>query len=117
MELMSTKDLLEVPSFEKPEIQDDKPLEPVSLTEAKDLCDLEEIKAENHVRVSGLVLTRHWLRKLKWRPEKGKRRKATATIQGKAQSQHDRTNVAGAIYSESTILDVDSSTSLGYHAY
>ncbi|KAJ0075882.1 hypothetical protein Patl1_34065 [Pistacia atlantica] len=65
----------------------------------------------------GLVLTRHWLRKLKWREERGQRRRATATIQGKAQSQHDTTNAARAIYSESTISDVDSSTSLGYHAY
>ncbi|KAJ0075222.1 hypothetical protein Patl1_34074 [Pistacia atlantica] len=44
MEPMSTKDLLEAPPFEKPEIQDDKPLEPVSLTEAKDLCDLKEFR-------------------------------------------------------------------------
>ncbi|KAJ0075393.1 hypothetical protein Patl1_34044 [Pistacia atlantica] len=65
----------------------------------------------------GLVLTRHWLGKLKWREEKGQRRRATATIQGKAQSQHDRTNAAGAIYSESTISDVDSSILLGYYAY
>ncbi|XP_031258797.1 uncharacterized protein LOC116116900 [Pistacia vera] len=57
-----------------------------------------------------IVLTRHWLRKLKWREEKGKRRRTTATIQDKAQSQHDRTNAEGEIYSESTISDVDSST-------
>lgn len=64
----------------------------------------------------GLALTKHWLRKSKWKKEKGKKR-TTATIQGKTQLQHDRTDVEGEFYSESTISDVDSSTSLGYHAY
>ncbi|KAJ0074887.1 hypothetical protein Patl1_34060 [Pistacia atlantica] len=72
----------------------------------------------NRVRVSGTCADKTLVEEVEVEGrKKGQRRRATATIQGKAQSQHDRTNAAGAIYSESTISDVDSSISLGYYAY
>ncbi|XVE88840.1 hypothetical protein DITRI_Ditri19aG0101100 [Diplodiscus trichospermus] len=69
-----------------------------------------------------VALSRHRLRKLRWRKEKSKKKETVAdfSIKGKIWSQYsiyDCRSENHSERSESTNSDVDSSTSLGYHAY
>ncbi|KAJ4718580.1 Ankyrin repeat-containing protein [Melia azedarach] len=64
----------------------------------------------------GVELTRHWLRKLKWRAENGRKQGKFGVIRGRIQL-HSRFRAKNETQSESTNSDVDSSTSIGYYAY
>ncbi|KAK6284489.1 hypothetical protein POUND7_003441 [Theobroma cacao] len=70
----------------------------------------------------GVALSRHRRRKLRWREEKDKKKETVvdAAIEGKNRSQYsifDSRSENQSELSQSTNSDVDSSTSLGYHAY
>ncbi|XP_065634403.1 ankyrin repeat-containing protein ITN1 [Quercus suber] len=83
----------------------------------------------------GVVLARHWLRKLKWRKDKGKKQGTVALTDSKTQSQSAKPDIKLDIKSHSTNSntrdetrsesksnfstnsDLSSSRCLGYHAY
>ena len=81
----------------------------------------------------GVVLARHWLRKLKWRKDKGKKKGIVVPNEGKIQSQSAKPDVKLQIQSHSSNSDAEdenrsqsnsstnsnlsSSRGLGYHAY
>ncbi|XVF26811.1 hypothetical protein REPUB_Repub14bG0051100 [Reevesia pubescens] len=68
----------------------------------------------------GVALSKHRLRKLKWREENTKKKETVVDVAIKVQSQCSLSHCISENQSElsqSTNSDVDSSTSLGYHAY
>lgn len=65
----------------------------------------------------GVALTRHWLRKLKWRAENGRKQGRVSVTRERIQSRSTKFKTKNKSQSESTNSDVDSSTSVGYYAY
>ncbi|XP_052287268.1 uncharacterized protein LOC127898819 [Citrus sinensis] len=65
----------------------------------------------------GVALTRHWLRKLKWRAENGRKQGRVSVTRERIQSRNTKFKTKNKSQSESTNSDVDSSTSVGYYAY
>ncbi|KAH9715581.1 ANK REP REGION domain-containing protein [Citrus sinensis] len=64
----------------------------------------------------GVALTRHWLRKLKWRAENGRKQGRVSVTRERIQSRNTKFKTKNKSQSESTNSDVDSSTSVGLSA-
>ncbi|KAK9232458.1 hypothetical protein WN943_022704 [Citrus x changshan-huyou] len=65
----------------------------------------------------GVELIRHRLRKLEWRAKKLGKQSKVGVIRGRIQSHYTKFKPKNKPQSDSTNSDVDSSTSVGYHAY
>lgn len=65
----------------------------------------------------GVELIRHRLRKLEWRAKKLGKQSKVGVIRGRIQSHYTKFKPKNKPQSDSTNSDVDSSRSVGYHAY